>query len=61
MRGRADEQDHRSFCRDRFCPALQRIQLQEVPRSRSLDAAQVVAFLQIRKPPHARPERVMPI
>ena len=49
MRGRPDEQDHRPFCRDRFRPALQRIQLQEVPRSGPLDAAQVVAFPQIGK------------
>jgi hypothetical protein len=37
------------------------MRLQEVPRSISLDAAQVVAFPQVRKPPHARPEGVMPI
>jgi hypothetical protein len=44
MRGKADEQDHRPFCRDHFRPALQRIQLQEVPRSGPLDAAQIMAF-----------------
>jgi hypothetical protein len=44
MLGETDEQDHRPFCRDRFRPALQRIQLQEVPRSRPLDAAQIMAF-----------------
>ena len=36
------------------------IRLQEVPRPIPLDAAQVVAFPQVREPPHARPEGVMP-